>query len=88
MFELEEDKLQILWEYPSTHSLLNATNNQGHTPLAIAIRYANPRRVTKLIGFGADFSLYNANKNPLFEAMKSKGTSIESFPRFYQFAVW
>uniref|UniRef100_A0A7E4VRA1 phospholipase A2 n=1 Tax=Panagrellus redivivus TaxID=6233 RepID=A0A7E4VRA1_PANRE len=69
--------LEILWEDPRSKDILNVVNDDGISPVLLAIRNANPRCLTTLLGFGAKLSLPNSGKNPLFEAMQSRGKTTE-----------
>ncbi|CAJ0951815.1 unnamed protein product, partial [Mesorhabditis belari] len=79
--------LELLWEFDPVHGLLNNINQDGCTPVTLAIRNVNPRCVTSLRRFGADFTIAAAGRNALFEAMMNKGkdsviirTILESSP--------
>ncbi|WKY14278.1 hypothetical protein Q1695_000097 [Nippostrongylus brasiliensis] len=64
--------LELLWEFESSHGLINQPNNEGYVPVMLAIRAANPRCFATLLNFGAEL-LSTRGRNPLFEAMQSKG---------------
>ncbi|CAJ0565572.1 unnamed protein product, partial [Mesorhabditis spiculigera] len=79
--------LELLWEFAEVHKLLNNINQDGCTPVTVAIRNVNPRCLTALRRFGADFTISAAGRNALFEAMMNKGkdsviikTILESSP--------
>ncbi|TMS36574.1 hypothetical protein L596_003707 [Steinernema carpocapsae] len=69
--------IEIIWDSTRSKDLLNSLNDAGYTPVVLAIRNANPRCLTTLIGFGAEMSIRGAGKNALFEFMQSKGKGIE-----------
>ncbi|KAK0396978.1 hypothetical protein QR680_001929 [Steinernema hermaphroditum] len=69
--------IEIIWENTHSKELLNSLNNAGSSPIVLAIRNANPRCLTTLLGFGAELNIRGAGKNALFEVMQSKGKGIE-----------
>ncbi|KAI6235237.1 Phospholipase A(2) [Aphelenchoides besseyi] len=69
--------IEIIWAVPSAKELLNSLNNDRNTPALLAIRNANPFCLKVLMNLGADMSIRIAGKNPLFEAVQSKGKTIE-----------
>uniref|UniRef100_A0A1I7XWZ9 phospholipase A2 n=1 Tax=Steinernema glaseri TaxID=37863 RepID=A0A1I7XWZ9_9BILA len=69
--------IEIIWESTHSKELLNSLNDAGYSPTVLAIRNANPRCLTTLLGFGAELSIRGAGKNALFEVMQSKGKGIE-----------
>uniref|UniRef100_A0A0K0DPW3 phospholipase A2 n=1 Tax=Angiostrongylus cantonensis TaxID=6313 RepID=A0A0K0DPW3_ANGCA len=71
---------QLLWEFDECHGLINQTNNEGYAPVMLAIRAANPRCFATLLNFGAELSMRVQGRNPLFEAMQSKGKNAELVP--------
>ncbi|VDM58323.1 unnamed protein product [Angiostrongylus costaricensis] len=72
--------LELLWEFDECHGLINQTNNEGYVPVMLAIRAANPRCFATLLNFGAELSMRVQGRNPLFEAMQSKGKNAELVP--------
>ncbi|KAJ1359716.1 85/88 kDa calcium-independent phospholipase A2 [Parelaphostrongylus tenuis] len=69
--------LELLWEFDECHVLINQTNNEGYVPVMLAIRAANPRCFATLLNFGAELSMRVQGRNPLFEAMQSKGKNAD-----------
>ncbi|CAD5215806.1 unnamed protein product [Bursaphelenchus okinawaensis] len=69
--------IEIVWSCPEAKELLNCLNNDRLTPALLAIRNANPFCLKLLINLGAEINLRVAGKNPLFEAVQSKGKTIE-----------
>lgn len=69
--------LEVVWECDKAKPLLNSLNNDFCTPVLVAIRNTNPRCLKTLLNFGAALNLRAIGKNPLFEALTSKGKSIE-----------
>ncbi|KAK6034605.1 ankyrin repeat protein [Cooperia oncophora] len=68
---------QLLWEFKDCHGLINLPNNEGYVPVMLAIRAANPRCFATLLNFGAELSMRVHGRNPLFEAMQSKGKNTD-----------
>lgn len=69
--------IEIIWEDPRTKPLLNSINDDRDTPLLLAIRNANVLILRCLMGLGAELSLRSTGRNPLFEAMQSKGKTTD-----------
>ncbi|RCN28483.1 ankyrin repeat protein [Ancylostoma caninum] len=69
--------LELLWEFENCRVLINQPNNEGYVPVMLAIRAGNPRCFATLLNFGAELSMRVQGRNPLFEAMQSKGKNTE-----------
>ncbi|EYC15098.1 hypothetical protein Y032_0038g3630 [Ancylostoma ceylanicum] len=69
--------LELLWEFENCRVLINQPNNEGYVPVMLAIRAGNPRCFATLLNFGAELSMRVQGRNPLFEAMQSKGKNTD-----------
>uniref|UniRef100_F1KTP9 phospholipase A2 n=1 Tax=Ascaris suum TaxID=6253 RepID=F1KTP9_ASCSU len=71
--------LQVIWEKARTEfeKLVNVVNNDGCTPLYLAIRSANARCVSALLGYGASVNVRSSGMNPFFEAMQDKSKTLD-----------
>lgn len=69
--------IEIVWEDPRSKVLLNSVNDDHVTPVLLCIRNANPRCLATLLGYGAELNLRTTGRNPLFEAMQSRGKTTD-----------
>uniref|UniRef100_A0A0N4ZC78 phospholipase A2 n=1 Tax=Parastrongyloides trichosuri TaxID=131310 RepID=A0A0N4ZC78_PARTI len=70
---VSSNMIELLWEFEETKAIINALNNDGFTPVLLAIRNANPICMTTLLRLGAELNPKGSGKNALFEAIASKG---------------
>lgn len=70
---VSSNMIELLWEFEETKSIINSLNNDGFTPVLLAIRNANPICMTTLLRLGAELNPKGSGKNALFEAIASKG---------------
>ncbi|CEF60107.1 85/88 kDa calcium-independent phospholipase A2 [Strongyloides ratti] len=70
---VSSNMIELLFEFEETKSILNSLNNDGFTPVLLAIRNANPICMTTLLRLGAELNPKGSGKNALFEAIASKG---------------
>uniref|UniRef100_A0A0K0FBV7 phospholipase A2 n=1 Tax=Strongyloides venezuelensis TaxID=75913 RepID=A0A0K0FBV7_STRVS len=70
---VSSNMIELLWEFEETRSIVNSLNNDGFTPVLLAIRNANPICMTTLLRLGAELNPKGTGKNALFEAIASKG---------------